>query len=466
TRTEEGADNWYTKLYRLSEARITAPNPTITDLQQLRDILQFGLGDEALDVTKGLSSTQAIECANHMRKHSDGISLHKFPNESNTRRQWIRFVQVCRADVGPAYGTPNNNSMICERNFTSDAYDLPYQLKQSLGIECKGKRLLEAATRRPTTSYLLPGGTKQSGGYEALPKHGTQVHHQPGRDGLSRYYHPGTLLVRSYGKMAWARQEVAAGTGHNVCGNCPEGSRRAAHQPPPKHSEAEEGRVNVPKERQPTVTSSRTRKRTFFLMSTAHNVTDSVAAGTDRQGNPRRKPKLVDDYNHHMKGVDNFDQHLAYYSFHRKTVKWWKRVAMHMIHPAKVQCFLLYKMSTDKPKGQYEFNLDLVECLTIAVPRLEAPAPVPMQCERLSAKDVGHWCTKILVTGYKSRPTRVCIACSIRGENMQGQVGYQRRKETRFQCVKCDVGLCQEPCFELYHTRVDFKAAVAEVLQL
>ncbi|KAK7473591.1 hypothetical protein BaRGS_00035138, partial [Batillaria attramentaria] len=143
TRTEEGADNWYTKLYRLSEARITAPNPTITDLQQLRDILQFGLGDEALDVTKGLSSTQAIECANHMRKHSDGISLHKFPNESNTRRQWIRFVQVCRADFGPAYGTPNNNSMICERNFTSDAYDLPYQLKQSLGIECKGKRLLE-----------------------------------------------------------------------------------------------------------------------------------------------------------------------------------------------------------------------------------------------------------------------------------------------------------------------------------
>ncbi|KAK7482349.1 hypothetical protein BaRGS_00026368, partial [Batillaria attramentaria] len=204
------------------------------------------------------------------------------------------------------------------------------------------------------------------------------------------------------------------------------------------------------------------KKKDIFLMSTAHNATDSVAVGTDRQGNPRRKPKLVDDYNHHMKGVDNFDQHLAYYSFHRKTVKWWKRVAMHMIHLAKVQCFLLYKMSVDKPKGQYEFTLDLVECLTIAVPRLEAPAPAPMRSERLSAKDVGHWCTKIPVTGNKSRPTRVCIACSIRGENMQGQAGYQRRKETRFQCVKCDVGLCQEPCFELYHTRVDFKAAVAE----
>ncbi|KAK7473598.1 hypothetical protein BaRGS_00035145, partial [Batillaria attramentaria] len=60
TRAGEGADNWYTKLYRLSEARITASNPTTTDLQQLRDILQFGLGAEALDVTKGLSSTQAI----------------------------------------------------------------------------------------------------------------------------------------------------------------------------------------------------------------------------------------------------------------------------------------------------------------------------------------------------------------------------------------------------------------------
>nr|KAG5688038.1 hypothetical protein BaRGS_003584 [Batillaria attramentaria] len=41
----EGADNWFTKSYSLSEARITALNPPITDLQQLRTFCTLDLAD-------------------------------------------------------------------------------------------------------------------------------------------------------------------------------------------------------------------------------------------------------------------------------------------------------------------------------------------------------------------------------------------------------------------------------------
>lgn len=37
------------------------------------------------------------------------------------------------------------------------------------------------------------------------------------------------------------------------------------------------------------------------------------------------KPNVVVDYNLHMKGVDQFDQNLGYYSFHCKTMKRCKR---------------------------------------------------------------------------------------------------------------------------------------------
>ena len=40
-----------------------------------------------------------------------------------------------------------------------------------------------------------------------------------------------------------------------------------------------------------------------------------------------------------------------------------------------------------------------------------------------------------------TRPLRRCVVCS-----------KVKRKETRYQCIKCDVGLCVINCFEKYHT--------------
>ncbi|CAK9827897.1 PiggyBac transposable element-derived protein 4 [Anthophora retusa] len=46
----------------------------------------------------------------------------------------------------------------------------------------------------------------------------------------------------------------------------------------------------------------------------------------------------------------------------------------------------------------------------------------------------------------KKNQIRKCVVCSKQG----------KRRESRYYCSQCDVGLCMVPCFELYHTKVDY----------
>lgn len=48
------------------------------------------------------------------------------------------------------------------------------------------------------------------------------------------------------------------------------------------------------------------------------------------------------------------------------------------------------------------------------------------------------------------KKVRRCIVCS------QSKVNPRKRKESRFMCAECGVGLCIHPCFEVYHTNEKF----------
>ena len=49
------------------------------------------------------------------------------------------------------------------------------------------------------------------------------------------------------------------------------------------------------------------------------------------------------DYNKFMGGVDKSDQFLSCYTFHHRTVKWWKRAAFHLINLACVNASIIYQ---------------------------------------------------------------------------------------------------------------------------
>ena len=64
---------------------------------------------------------------------------------------------------------------------------------------------------------------------------------------------------------------------------------------------------------------------------------------TDEYSRQRKlKPAAVLDYNKDKVGVDCSDQLLAYYTYHRRQVKWWKKLFLHLFDLAIVNACILY----------------------------------------------------------------------------------------------------------------------------
>ena len=56
----------------------------------------------------------------------------------------------------------------------------------------------------------------------------------------------------------------------------------------------------------------------------------------------------------------------------------------------------------------------------------------------------------------QKKDCRRCVLCSRHG----------KRKETRFTCSDCDVGLCDVPCFKEFHTKKQYNVLVRHFYEL
>ena len=56
------------------------------------------------------------------------IQLHKFPKDANLKRQWVKFVQVKRAD----FLEPSEDSVVCSSHFSLDCYEKSYMVEMGL----------------------------------------------------------------------------------------------------------------------------------------------------------------------------------------------------------------------------------------------------------------------------------------------------------------------------------------------
>ena len=64
------------------------------------------------------------------------------------------------------------------------------------------------------------------------------------------------------------------------------------------------------------------------------------------------KPKVVLDYNKGRQGTDLSDQLSTYYTSLRKSVKWYRKVAVELVFgTALVNCYLIYKENYIDSKG-------------------------------------------------------------------------------------------------------------------
>ena len=109
------------------------------------------------------------------------------------------------------------------------------------------------------------------------------------------------------------------------------------------------------------------------------------------------KPKVVDDYNRSMNGVDKADQYTVYYSFIRKSRKWWRKLFFWLFEVTIVNSYILYRITTPNPSTHLHFRQSLVDALAsrhLATapprPRLSRPRKrrqlIPENPERLNTQ--------------------------------------------------------------------------------
>ncbi|KAL8597307.1 hypothetical protein ACOMHN_056070 [Nucella lapillus] len=64
----------------------------------------------------------------------------------------------------------------------------------------------------------------------------------------------------------------------------------------------------------------------------------------NNRSNQKLKQEAVQDYIDHMAGVDKSDQLMSYTPFHRKTMKWWKKMFFHLFTLSIIQSSILHEI--------------------------------------------------------------------------------------------------------------------------
>lgn len=193
-------------------------------------------------------------------------------------------------------------------------------------------------------------------------------------------------------------------------------------------------------------------KKTVCLMSTIHS-NDMVAVVSKKpQKNPVLKPKVVVDYNMGMGGVDKADQCMAYYpSIRNQQRKYYKKIFRHLLDQAVWNSFVLYKKDGGSMK-LVDFRVELFEGLIKRYKTNDYVSKSVGKIPNILRLTERHFPSYVEATPKNKRNSRRCAVCA----NTFDENGRRKRKETRYQCKNCDVGLCAAPCFEIYHTVENF----------
>ena len=174
----------------------------------------------------------------------------------------------------------------------------------------------------------------------------------------------------------------------------------------------------------------------YFLTNHCDPTSTVSSHNTNRDGTivPMTKPMVVDEYNRHRGGVDTVDQLHGYYAMGRKSKKNWPSLAWWLMDMCVVNAYRLYCLQTNRQISQLHFRMNLIEQLAAAYPphygHLQQPPPV------------GPWMPVGTHYPERVRTRRDCKHCS---------EGRNRRVRTNIVCDLCNVHLCVDPCFKLYH---------------
>ena len=134
---------------------------------------------------------------------------------------------------------------------------------------------------------------------------------------------------------------------------------------------------------------------------------------------------------------------VLYYGFAHRSIKWWKRVFFHILDTAIVNAHILFTASSDTKLTQLEFRRAVAEGLlegyeSAKVCRRAQDPNLPLRLK-------GRPFPEPVPDG--GRPD--CHVCSDRAAG--------HRRQTQYRCKECKTPLRLYPCFEKYHTLINYK---------
>ena len=195
-------------------------------------------------------------------------------------------------------------------------------------------------------------------------------------------------------------------------------------------------------------------RREVCMLTTLHKNQMKKTDKTNRQtGENIMKPHCIVEYNQNMGAVDKTDMMITSIESVRKTIKWYKKLFFHMLDITVLNSHCLYNMQFGKNMTLADFQLTLIRQI---IQKYHTPKTTGRKKGRPSAGDQPmrlierHFPSLVPPTEKKKNAARICHVCS------NTTLEQKKRKESRYMCAKCDVGLCVYPCFEKYHTLQNF----------
>ena len=204
-------------------------------------------------------------------------------------------------------------------------------------------------------------------------------------------------------------------------------------------------------------------KRTVTAISTRHCATDFIMVRRSvKEGNVIReintkKPRLVEDYNKYMGGVDVFDQYAASYRLLRKTKKFWKTLFYDLIEIAVINSFIAFQffrkqhpeLVSLRPPNSYsdrQFRLNLVQQLADIH---DKTAPMNTRGPGAQTTTAAAPTTACVHIPQVSRARKNCHVCQVR---------HQREQKTSIFCSTCKNRLGHPLAQALSYSRTELLA--------
>ena len=160
-----------------------------------------------------------------------------------------------------------------------------------------------------------------------------------------------------------------------------------------------------------------------------------------------------------MGGVDLSDQLLTYYSFLQKTGKWWRKLWVHMLNMLVLNVYILNKKFGERKLSNSDYREYIAEYLICQSNRTYTCVDTDnfQQCDRLVGR---HWPMKLERKAMGQIVPRRCNVCCVglKGKMLTGR--EKKKKSTSYKCQQCNVPLCIDLCFRIYHVEKDYKSSV------